>query len=174
MEDNMPDKKIGIVMGSDSDLSTMQETLNVLNEFGVKYDVDVVSCHRSPHRAFQYAMDAEKKGYQVIIGGAGGAAHLSGIIAALTPIPVIGVPMLTPDLGGLDSLYSTIQMPGGVPVAAVGIGKAGAKNAAILAIQILSTADKNLRKQIIAYKKKLAEKVIQKDKNIKRKLKRKR
>jgi 5-(carboxyamino)imidazole ribonucleotide mutase len=119
-------------------------------------------------------MGAEKKGYKVIIGGAGGAAHLAGIIAALTPIPVIGVPMLTPDLGGLDSLYSTIQMPGGVPVAAVGIGKAGAKNAAVLAIQILSISDKNLKKKVISYKKKLAEKVIQKDKNVKRKLKRRR
>ncbi|MFQ5963478.1 MAG: 5-(carboxyamino)imidazole ribonucleotide mutase [Candidatus Scalinduaceae bacterium] len=168
----MADKKIGIVMGSDSDLSTMQETLDVLVEFGVKFDVDVISCHRSPHRAFKYANDVEKKGYKVIIAGAGGAAHLAGIIAALTTLPVIGVPMLTHDLGGVDSLYSTIQMPGGVPVAAVGIGKAGAKNAAILAIEILSTSDKNLKKKVISYKKKLAEKVIQKDKNVKRKLKR--
>ena len=97
----MPDKKIGIVMGSDSDLSTMQETLDVLDEFGVKYDVDVVSCHRSPLRAHKYAVSAEKKGYKVIIGGAGGAAHLAGVIASLTPLPVIGVPMLTSDLGGL-------------------------------------------------------------------------
>ncbi|ODS31547.1 MAG: phosphoribosylaminoimidazole carboxylase catalytic subunit [Candidatus Scalindua rubra] len=150
----MPDKKIGIVMGSDSDLSTMQETLDVLNEFGVKFDVDVVSCHRSPQRAHKYAMNAEKKGYKVIIGGAGGAAHLAGVIASMTPVPVIGVPMLTPDLGGLDSLYSIVQMPAGVPVAAVGIGKAGAKNAAILAIQILSTSDKGLKKKIVDYKKK--------------------
>ncbi|MGR3175529.1 MAG: 5-(carboxyamino)imidazole ribonucleotide mutase [Candidatus Scalindua sp.] len=167
----MPDKKIGIVMGSDSDLSTMQETFNVLDEFGVKYDVDVVSCHRSPLRAHKYAVSAEKKGYKVIIGGAGGAAHLAGVIAALTPLPVIGVPMLTAGLGGLDSLYSTIQMPGGVPVAAVGIGKAGAQNAAILAIQILSTSDKGLRKKILEYKKKLADKVIQKDKTVKKILK---
>ena len=167
----MPDKKIGIVMGSDSDLSTMQETFNVLDEFGVKYDVDVVSCHRSPLRAHKYAVSAEKKGYKVIIGGAGGAAHLAGVIAALTPLPVIGVPMLTAGLGGLDSLYSTIQMPGGVPVAAVGIGKAGAQNAALLAIQILSTSDKGLRKKILEYKKKLADKVIQKDKTVKKILK---
>ncbi len=167
----MPDKKIGIVMGSDSDLSTMQETFDVLDEFGVKYDVDVVSCHRSPLRAHKYAVSAEKKGYKVIIGGAGGAAHLAGVIAALTPLPVIGVPMLTADLGGLDSLYSTIQMPGGVPVAAVGIGKAGAKNAALLAIQILSISDKGLRKKILEYKKKQADKVIQKDKNVKKILK---
>ena len=167
----MPEKKIGIVMGSDSDLDTMKETLDVLLEFGVGFDVDVVSCHRSPNRAFKYARDAEKKGYKVIIGGAGGAAHLSGVIAALTPLPVIGVPMLTHDLGGLDSLYSTIQMPGGVPVAAVGIGKAGAKNAAILAIQILSTSDKVLKKKLIDYKKKLAEKVVDKDKKVKKKLK---
>ncbi len=168
----MKGKRIGIVMGSDSDLSTMQETFDVLLEFGLEFDVDVVSCHRSPHRAYKYAMEAEKKDYKVIIAGAGGAAHLAGILAALAPIPVIGVPMLTPDLGGLDSLYSTIQMPGGVPVAAVGIGKAGAKNSAILAIQILSTSDKDLKKKIIGYKKKLAEKVVQKDKNVKRKLKR--
>jgi 5-(carboxyamino)imidazole ribonucleotide mutase len=167
----MPDKKIGIVMGSDSDLSTMRETLNVLDEFGVKYDVDVVSCHRSPLRAHKYAVSAEKKGYKVIIGGAGGAAHLAGVIAALTPLPVIGVPMLTSDLGGLDSLYSTIQMPGGVPVAAVGIGKAGAKNAALLAIQILSISDKGLRKKILEYKKTQADKVIQKDRNVKKILK---
>ncbi|MGR3300966.1 MAG: 5-(carboxyamino)imidazole ribonucleotide mutase [Candidatus Scalindua sp.] len=167
----MPDKKIGIVMGSDSDLSTMQETFDVLDEFSVKYDVDVVSCHRSPLRAHKYAVSAEKKGYKVIIGGAGGAAHLAGVIAALTPLPVIGVPMLTAGLGGLDSLYSTIQMPGGVPVAAVGIGKAGAQNAAILAIQILSTSDKGLRKKILEYKKKLADKVIQKDKKVKKILK---
>ncbi len=167
----MPDKKIGIVMGSDSDLSTMQETLNVLDEFGVKYDVDVVSCHRTPQRAHKYAMSAEKKGYKVIIGGAGGSAHLAGVIASMAPVPVIGVPMLTPDLGGLDSLYSIVQMPGGVPVAAVGIGKAGAKNAAILAIQILSTADKALKKKIIDYKKRQAEKVAQKDKKVKKILK---
>ena len=166
----MTGKKIGIVMGSDSDLSTMQETLNVLDEFGVKYDVDVVSCHRSL-RAHKYAVSAEKKGYKVIIGGAGGAAHLAGVIASLTPLPVIGVPMLTSDLGGLDSLYSTVQMPGGVPVAAVGIGKAGAKNAAILAIQILSTADKGLRRKILDYKKKQADKVVQKDKTVKKILK---
>jgi 5-(carboxyamino)imidazole ribonucleotide mutase len=116
-------------------------------------------------------VSAEKKGYKVIIGGAGGAAHLAGVIAALTPLPVIGVPMLTSDLGGLDSLYSTIQMPGGVPVAAVGIGKAGAKNAALLAIQILSISDKGLRKKILDYKKKQADKVIQKDKNVKKILK---
>lgn len=168
----MSKKKIGIVMGSDSDLDTMQETLNVLDEFGVEFDVDVVSCHRSPQRAFKYAADAEKKGYKVIIGGAGGAAHLAGVIAALTILPVIGVPMLTTDLGGLDSLYSTVQMPGGVPVAAVGIGKAGAKNAAVLAIQILSTSDKNLKKKLVNYKKDLVGKVLQKDKNIKRILKR--
>ncbi len=170
----MPDKKIGIVMGSDSDLNTRQETFDVLDEFGVKYDVDVVSCHRSPQRAHKYAMTAEKKGYKVIIGGAGGAAHLAGVIASMTSVPVIGVPMLTPDLGGLDSLYSIVQMPGGVPVAAVGIGKAGAKNAAILAIQILSTADKGLKNKIIDYKKKQADKVIQKDRKVKNKLKKSR
>ena len=116
-------------MGSDSDLDTMKEALNMLKEFGLEYDVEVMSCHRAPQRAFQYAAEAEKKGYGIIIAGAGGAAHLAGVLASLTTIPIIGVPIMTTGLGGLDSLYSMVQMPGGVPVATMAIGKAGAKNA---------------------------------------------
>ncbi|MBV6517636.1 MAG: 5-(carboxyamino)imidazole ribonucleotide mutase [Candidatus Brocadia sp.] len=158
----MTGKNIGIVMGSDSDLATMKEAINVLREFGVGFDVNVISAHRSPERAHSYATDAEKK-YDVIIAGAGGAAHLAGVIASLTPIPVIGVPMLTPGLGGLDSLLSMVQMPSGVPVPTMGTGKSGAVNAALLAIQILSVSDPMLRQKLAVYKKKMADEVAKKD-----------
>lgn len=160
-------KRIGVVMGSDSDLDTMKEALNVLKEFGLEYDVDVISCHRAPQRAFQYAAEAERKGYQVIIAGAGGAAHLAGVLASLTTIPIIGVPIMTPGLGGLDSLYSMVQMPGGVPVATMAIGKTGAKNAGVLAAQILSLSDSDLRQKLIAYKKKLSDEMALKSSKIK-------
>ncbi len=163
-------KKIGVVMGSDSDLDTMKEALNMLKEFGLEYDVEVMSCHRAPHRAFQYAAEAEKKGYGIIIAGAGGAAHLAGILASLTTIPVIGVPIMTQGLGGLDSLYSMVQMPGGVPVATMAIGKAGAKNAGVLAAQILSLSDSDLRQKLIAYKKKLSDEATLKSSKIKKEL----
>ncbi|HHT9127045.1 MAG TPA: 5-(carboxyamino)imidazole ribonucleotide mutase [Candidatus Brocadiia bacterium] len=161
-------KKIGVVMGSDSDLDTMKEALNTLKEFGLEYDVDVISCHRAPERAFQYATEAEKKGYGVIIAGAGGAAHLAGVLASLTTIPIIGVPIMTTGLSGLDSLYSMVQMPGGVPVATMAIGKAGAKNAGVLAAQIFSIADPTLRKKLVAYKKKLSDEVALKSSKIKK------
>lgn len=160
-------KRIGVVMGSDSDLDTMKEALNVLKEFGLEYDVDVISCHRAPQRAFQYAAEAERKGCQVIIAGAGGAAHLAGVLASLTTIPIIGVPIMTPGLGGLDSLYSMVQMPGGVPVATMAIGKTGAKNAGVLAAQILSLSDSDLRQKLIAYKKKLSDEMALKSSKIK-------
>lgn len=163
-------KKIGVVMGSDSDLDTMKETLNTLKEFGLEYEVDVISCHRAPQRAFQYAADAEKKGYGIIIAGAGGAAHLAGVLAALTIIPVIGVPIMTQGLSGLDSLYSMVQMPGGVPVATMAIGRAGAKNAGVLAAQILAVADPDLRQKLLAYKKKLSDEVALKSSKIKKEL----
>jgi 5-(carboxyamino)imidazole ribonucleotide mutase len=163
-------KKIGVVMGSDSDLDTMKEALKVLKEFGLEYDVDVISCHRAPQQAFQYAAEAEKKGYRVIIAGAGGAAHLAGVLAALSTIPVIGVPIMTQGLSGLDSLYSIVQMPGGVPVATMAIGKAGAKNAGVLAAQILATADADLRQKLSAYKKKLSDEVALKSSRIKKEL----
>src|SRR3989304_4875621 len=159
----MTNKKIGIVMGSDSDLVTMKEAINILKEFGLDFDVNIISAHRSPERVQSYATDAEKK-YEVIIACAGGAAHLAGVIASLTPIPVIGVPMLTSGLGGLDSLLSMVQMPSGVPVPTMGIGKSGAINAAILAVQIVSVSDPKLRQKLVLYKKKLSDEVTKKDK----------
>ncbi len=164
-------KKIGIVMGSDSDLDTMKEALEPLKEFGLEYEVDVISCHRAPQQAIQYATEAEKHGYGVIIAGAGGAAHIAGVLASLTTIPVIGVPIMTQALSGLDSLYSIVQMPGGVPVATMAIGKAGAKNAGVLAAQILAVADPDLRQKLIAYKKKLSDEVALKSSKVKKKLK---
>ncbi len=158
----MANKKIGIVMGSDSDLTTMKEAIGILKEFEIDFDVNVISAHRSPERVQLYAIEAEKK-YDVIIAGAGGAAHLAGVIASLTPIPVIGVPMPTSGLGGLDSLLSMVQMPSGIPVPTMGIGKSGAVNAAILAAQIASMSDTKLRQKLVLYKKKLSDDVAKKD-----------
>src|SRR3989338_6933508 len=138
-------KKVGVVMGSSSDLDTMREAVEVLKEFGLEFDVDVVSCHRAPQLAHEYAADAEKKGYAVIIAGAGGAAALPGVLASLTTVPVIGVPMVNQVLGGVDALYSMLQMPKGVPVAVAGLGKTGAQNAAILAVEILGLRDSGLK-----------------------------
>lgn len=152
-------------MGSDSDFATMKEAVDILKEFGVPFDVNIISAHRSPERAHSYAVEAEKH-YEVIIAAAGGAAHLGGVIASLTPIPVIGVPMVTPGLGGLDSLLSMVQMPSGIPVPTMGIGKSGAINAALLAVQIVSTADPKLREKIVLYKKKLADNVEKRDKEV--------
>ncbi|MEW6358414.1 MAG: 5-(carboxyamino)imidazole ribonucleotide mutase [Planctomycetota bacterium] len=165
--------KIGIVMGSDSDWPTMEETAKALDEFGVDYDVDVISAHRTPDKAHDYAANAEAKGYDVIIAGAGGAAHLAGVIASLTTLPVIGVPMQTSALGGVDSLYSTVQMPGGVPVACMGIGSSGARNAGIFAVQILSRAYPALRRKLASYKKDQAAAVVEKSKNLKQQIKKK-
>ena len=149
---------VTIVMGSDSDLPVMEETAEVLSEFGVPYEMTVSSAHRSPGRTAEYAGKAERRGIEVIIAGAGGAAHLAGVIAAHTILPVIGVPMES-GLLGLDSLLSTVQMPGGVPVATVAIGKAGARNAGILAVQILSGNHPELKKSLHRYKASLAAKV---------------
>ena len=165
----MKNKKIGIVMGSASDLSTMKEAVNILRKFEIDFDVNVISAHRSPERVHSYALDAENK-YEVIIVGAGGAAHLAGVIASFTPIPVIGVPMLTSGLGGLDSLLSTVQMPSGIPVPTIGIGKSGAVNAALLAVQIVSISDQKLRQKIVRYKKKLADDVAKKDAEVRTEL----
>jgi phosphoribosylaminoimidazole carboxylase PurE protein len=149
---------VTIVMGSDSDLPVMEETAEVLSEFGVPYEMTVSSAHRSPERTAEYAGKAEERGIEVIIAGAGGAAHLAGVIAAHTILPVIGVPMES-GLLGLDSLLSTVQMPGGVPVATVAIGKAGARNAGILAVQILSGHHPELKKSLHRHKASLAAKV---------------
>ena len=148
---------VGIVMGSDSDLTIMKQAAEVLEEFGVDYEMTIISAHRSPKRAIEYASTASERGLEVIIAGAGGAAHLPGVLAAMTPLPVIGIPIKTSTLDGKDSLYSIVQMPGGIPVATVSIN--GAKNAGILAVQILSVVDVSLRQKLIEYKKKLAKDV---------------
>lgn len=142
-------------MGSDSDIEVFVETAKILEEFGVSYDMTVASAHRSPDYAHKLARGAEKHGIRVFVTGAGGAAHLAGVIASLTTLPVIGVPTKAKTLDGLDSLLSTVQMPPGVPVATVGIN--AGKNAGLLAVQILATSDKNLESKLIAYKNKLAE-----------------
>lgn len=148
---------VGIVMGSDSDLPIMKSTAEILEKFEVDYEMTVISAHRSPKRAIEYASTAAERSLEVIIAGAGGAAHLPGVLAAMTPLPVIGVPIKTNTLDGIDSLYSIVQMPSGIPVATVGIN--GAKNAGILAVQILSVVDPDLRRKIADYKKQLAKEV---------------
>ena len=150
-------------MGSDSDLSVMEEAGKVLKEFGVPYEITVCSAHRTPDRAHEYATTAVERGLKVIIAGAGGAAHLAGVLAAYTTLPVIGVPIHS-KLDGLDSLLSTLQMPPGIPVATVAID--GAKNAGILAVEILATADDGLVNKLMDYKKKMADAVNEKAKKI--------
>lgn len=140
--------KIGVIMGSSSDWETMKHACDILDELQVPYEKKVVSAHRTPDLMFEYAETARERGIQVIIAGAGGAAHLPGMVAAKTTLPVIGVPVQSKALNGLDSLLSIVQMPGGVPVATVAIGKAGATNAGLLAAQILSTTDKSLAKNL--------------------------
>ncbi|ADL13801.1 5-(carboxyamino)imidazole ribonucleotide mutase [Acetohalobium arabaticum] len=149
--------KVGIIMGSDSDLPVMQEAAKVLDDFDISYELTVVSAHRTPKRVQEYAEKATDKGIEVIIAGAGGAAHLPGMTAAHTSLPVIGVPIKTSKLSGLDSLYSIVQMPGGAPVATVGIN--GAQNAGLLAVQMLGIADKDIRAEFEAYKDRLNERV---------------
>ncbi|MFW6036055.1 MAG: 5-(carboxyamino)imidazole ribonucleotide mutase [Halothermotrichaceae bacterium] len=148
---------IGIIMGSDSDLPVMREAAKLLDDFEIPYELTVVSAHRTPGRLYKYAETAEEKGLKAIIAGAGGAAHLPGMVASITSLPVIGVPVKTSKLSGVDSLYSIVQMPGGVPVATVAIN--GAKNAAILAAQILGTSDEKIRNKVTEYKKQLEDKV---------------
>ena len=155
----MSNPKIAVIMGSQSDLETMSEAVNLLKEFGVEYEVRVLSAHRTPEEVAKFAKDARKNGIKAIIAGAGGAAALAGVIAAHTTLPVIGVPIETSSLNGLDSLLSTVQMPGGVPVASMAIGRAGAKNAAIFALEILGASDTGMEKKLEAYKKTLAKKV---------------
>ena len=153
----MKNVKVAILMGSDSDLEVMAEAGKVLEEFGVLYYMTVASAHRSPDLVHKHVMNAKARGVKVLIGGAGGAAHLAGVIASLTTLPVIGIPVKAKTLDGLDSLLSTAQMPPGIPVATVGIN--AAKNAGLLAVQILATSDKNLEKKLIAYKKKMSDEV---------------
>lgn len=157
--------QIGIIMGSQSDMSVMQDAIDILKEFGISAAVDIVSAHRTPDKLMDYGKEAHKKGVKVIIAGAGGAAHLPGMIAALSPLPVIGVPVKSSNsIDGWDSVLSILQMPGGVPVATVALN--GAKNAGILAAQILGTHDSDVQGKVIAYKKALEDKVYQSAKNI--------
>jgi len=154
----MNSSKIGIIMGSKSDLNIMQDAADVLKELGVPYEITVVSAHRTPDRMFKYAREAAGRGLKVIIAGAGGAAHLPGMVASLTHLPVIGVPVKSSNsIDGWDSILSILQMPNGIPVATVALN--AAKNAGILAAQILSTADEQITKNLIAYKENLKKKV---------------
>ncbi len=158
---------VGILMGSDSDLPVMGEAVNILKDFGVPYEVTVSSAHRTPARTSRYAKTAEKRGIKVIIAGAGAAAHLAGFIAAETTLPVLGVPIDSSPLNGLDSLLSTVQMPGGVPVASMAIGKAGAKNAGIFALEILALSDAKLRDALADFRRVQAKKVADKARKLK-------
>jgi 5-(carboxyamino)imidazole ribonucleotide mutase len=161
----IPQPLVGIVLGSDSDLEAMRPCVATLKEFGIPHELRVISAHRTPNAAHEYATTAADRGLRVIIGAAGGAAHLPGVLASLTPLPVIGVPMPSGVMGGMDSLLSIVQMPSGIPVATVAVGKAGPVNAAILAAQILATADAALRDKVLQYKARLAERVAIADEN---------
>jgi 5-(carboxyamino)imidazole ribonucleotide mutase len=152
--------EIGIIMGSDSDLPTMKDAIAVCEEFAIEYEVAIVSAHRTPERMVEYAQTAHQRGIKVIIAGAGGAAHLPGMVASLTPLPVIGVPVATRNLQGVDSLYSIVQMPAGIPVATVAIGNA--KNAGLLAVQILATHQPELLQKVQAYRQSLCDMVMDK------------
>ena len=153
--------QVGIVMGSDSDPPVMSKAAEVLDEFGISYEMHIISAHREPDLFFDWAKSAEERGIKVIIAGAGMAAHLPGMCAALFPLPVIGIPMHTTSLGGRDSLYSIVQMPSGIPVATVAIG--GAKNAGLLAVKILAVSDKELLSRLKEYSAKMADEVAAKD-----------
>lgn len=152
--------RVGIVMGSDSDMPIMAKAADVLTELGVDFEMTIISAHREPDEFFQYARTAEERGYKVIIAGAGKAAHLPGMCAAIFPMPVIGIPMKTSDLGGVDSLYSIVQMPSGIPVATVAIN--GAQNAGILAAKILAVSDPDLLARMKDYSEKLKKQVVKK------------
>ncbi len=158
---------VSVVMGSDSDLPVMAEAAKVLDDFGIGYEMILTSAHRTPLRTTKFAVSAAGRGIKVIIVGAGAAAHLAGVIAAQTTLPVIGVPIDSTALHGLDALLSTVQMPGGVPVAAMAIGKSGAKNAALFAARFLALQDKALSAKLSAYKSKLAKDVEKKQENLK-------
>jgi phosphoribosylaminoimidazole carboxylase PurE protein len=157
---------VSIVMGSDSDLEIMREAVQTLKRFEIPCEVDVTSAHRSPERTARFAREAAGRGIRVIIAGAGGAAHLAGVIAAETTLPVIGVPIPSTSLGGLDSLLATVQMPAGIPVATVAIGKAGAANAAILAAQILALGDAAIAGRLALHKEQLAQSVEEKSRKL--------
>jgi 5-(carboxyamino)imidazole ribonucleotide mutase len=155
--------QVGIVMGSDSDWPKIRAVGAALREFGVPFEVRVMSAHRTPDLVADYASQAEAQGLKVIIAAAGGAAHLGGVIAAHTPLPVIGLPVPTAELGGLDSLLSIVQMPGDVPVACVAVGMGGPRNAGLFAVQILATADPELRQRFVEFKRSLVDKILEKN-----------
>lgn len=161
MSDRTP--RVGIVMGSDSDWPKINKAAAALEEFGVPYEARVMSAHRTPDVVAQYAATAIQRGLRVIIAAAGGAAHLAGVVAAHTTLPVIGLPVPTPDLGGLDSLLSTVQMPGDVPVASMAVGMGGPRNAGLFAVQILAVSDPTLAQKLVEFKQQLAEKIAAKD-----------
>ncbi|MFN4197001.1 MAG: 5-(carboxyamino)imidazole ribonucleotide mutase [Caldimicrobium sp.] len=157
--------KVGIIMGSDSDLPVMKEAAEVLENFGVPYEITIISAHRTPHKTYEYAATAEERGIEVIIAGAGGSAHLPGVAASLTTVPVIGVPIMSKTLKGIDSLLSIVQMPGGIPVATVGINNA--KNAALLAVQILALKYPELKEKLKSYRENLKSEVEKKSERLK-------
>ncbi|MBQ1472491.1 MAG: 5-(carboxyamino)imidazole ribonucleotide mutase [Lachnospiraceae bacterium] len=156
--------QVGIVMGSDSDMPVMAKAAEILDKFGISYEMNIISAHREPEEFFTYAKGAESRGYKVIIAGAGKAAHLPGMCAAIFPMPVIGIPMKTSDLGGVDSLYSIVQMPSGIPVATVAIN--GGQNAGILAAKILATSDEALLQKLKDYSAELKDAVVAKDEKL--------
>lgn len=157
--------EISIIMGSDSDLKIMSDAVNLIKSFNIPYEIDIVSAHRTPQKLFSFAKNAHLRGIKVIIAGAGGAAHLPGMVAAISPLPVIGVPIKSSNsIDGWDSVLSILQMPGGVPVATVALN--GAKNAGILALQMLSISDKKLQEKIINFKDKMDQEVLEKAKNM--------
>lgn len=159
--------KVGIIMGSDSDLDIMGKSAEVLEELGVDYEMTIISAHRMPDIFFDYAKSAEEKGIKVIIAGAGGAAHLPGMCAAIFPMPVVGVPIYTKSLGGVDSLYSIVQMPAGIPVATVAIN--GGLNAGLLAAKVLATSDNELLGRLKSYSENMKEKVVEKAEKLEKK-----
>jgi len=157
---------VGIIMGSDSDLAVMQEAAKVLKQFEIPYEIGVYSAHRSPHRTLEYVRSARERGLKVIIAGAGSSAHLAGVTAAETTLPVIGIPIDSSPLSGLDSLLSTVQMPPGVPVATMGVGNSGATNAAVFAVQILALGDERLARRLADYKDQLEKSVAEKSRKV--------
>jgi len=161
---------VAILMGSDSDLPTMAECARVLEEYAIPYDIKVLSAHRSPEHATRFAREAERRGFKLVVAGAGGSAHLAGVMAAHSTLPVIGVPVDSSPLGGFDSLLSTVQMPPGIPVATVGVGTMGAKNAGHLAAAILALHDPALRRKVVERRRSMAQEVLDKSKALPRRL----
>ncbi|PJZ67630.1 5-(carboxyamino)imidazole ribonucleotide mutase [Leptospira wolffii] len=158
--------KVAVIMGSSSDWETMKEAVQILKEFGIESKAEIVSAHRSPEKMVEFAKSARSKGYEIVIAGAGGAAHLPGMVASLTTLPVLGVPVQSKSLSGMDSLLSIVQMPGGVPVGTLAIGTAGAKNAGLLAVRILSLKDEGLVSKLEAYRDRIREEALSKNKDL--------